>query len=83
MKERIAIIAGYRSPMGKAGGALKNLTAHDLGARIVKEVVLRSKVDPEIIDEIIIGNVAQPGEAASQASSVQSTLPPTDRQHAP
>jgi len=67
MKERIAIIAGYRSPMGKAGGALKNVTAHDLGARIVKEVILRSKVDPEIIDEVIIGNVAQPGEAANIA----------------
>ena len=67
MKERIAIIAGYRSPMGKAGGALKNVTAHDLGARIVKEVVLRSKVDPEMIDEVIIGNVAQPGEAANIA----------------
>lgn len=67
MKERIAIIAGYRSPMGKGGGALKNLTAHDLGARIVKEVVLRSKVDPEMIDEVIIGNVAQPGEAANIA----------------
>ena len=67
MKERIAIIAGYRSPMGKAGGSLKNVTAHDLGARIVKEVVLRSKVDPEMIDEVIIGNVAQPGEAANIA----------------
>jgi acetyl-CoA acetyltransferase family protein len=67
MKERIAIIAGYRSPMGKAGGALKNVTAHDLGARIVKEVVLRSKVDPEMIDEVIIGNVAQPCEAANIA----------------
>ena len=67
MKERIAIIAGYRSPMGKAGGALKNVTAHDLGARIVKEVVLRSKVDPEMIDEVIIGNVAQPVEAANIA----------------
>ena len=67
MKERIAIIAGYRSPMGKAGGALKNVTAHDLGARIVKEVVLRSKVDPEMIDEVIIGNVAQPVESANIA----------------
>ena len=46
MKERIAIVAGFRSPMGKAGGALKNLTAHDLGARIAKEVIIRSKVDP-------------------------------------
>ncbi len=67
MKERIAIISGFRSPMGKAGGALKNITAHDLGARIVKEVLLRSKVDPKEIDEVIIGNVAQPAEAANIA----------------
>lgn len=67
MKERIAIIAGYRSAMGKAGGALKNLTAHDLGAKIAKEVLLRSKIDPQKIDEVIIGNVAQPGDAANIA----------------
>ena len=67
MKERIAIIAGFRSPMGKAGGVLKNLTAHDLGARIAKEVLIRSKVDLEKIDEVIIGNVAQPAEAANIA----------------
>lgn len=67
MKERIAIIAGFRSPMTKAGGALKNVTAHDFGARIVKEVVIRSKIDPNKIDEVIIGNVAQPAEAANIA----------------
>ena len=67
MKERIAIIAGFRSPMGKAGGSLKNLTAHDLGARIAKEVILRSKIDINKIDEVIIGNVAQPGDAANIA----------------
>lgn len=67
MKERIAIVSGFRSPMGKAGGAMKNITAHDLGARIVKEVVIRSKIDPKQIDEVIIGNVAQPAEAANIA----------------
>ncbi len=67
MKERIAIISGYRTPMTKAGGALKNLSAHDLGARIVKEVVLRSKIPASMIDEIIIGNVSQPAEAANIA----------------
>jgi acetyl-CoA acetyltransferase family protein len=67
MKERIAIIAGFRSPMGKAGGVLKNLTAHDLGAKIVSEVVLRSKISPDKIDEVIIGNVANPAEAANIA----------------
>jgi acetyl-CoA acetyltransferase family protein len=67
MKERIAIISGFRSPMGKAGGVFKNLTAHDLGARIAKEVILRSKIDERKIDEVIIGNVAQPGDAANIA----------------
>jgi acetyl-CoA acetyltransferase family protein len=67
MKERIAIISGYRTPMTKAGGALKNLSAHDLGARIVKEVVLRSKIPADKIDEVIIGNVSQPAEAANIA----------------
>ena len=67
MKERIAIISGFRSPMGKAGGVMKNLTAHDLGARIAKEVVIRSGIDPEKIDEVIIGNVAQPADAANIA----------------
>ncbi|MBM5782787.1 MAG: thiolase family protein, partial [Pelagibacterales bacterium] len=65
MKERIAIIAGYRSPMGKAGGVFKNLSAHDLGARTAKEVLIRSKINPEEIDEVIIGNVAQPADAAN------------------
>lgn len=67
MKERIAVIAGFRSPMGKAGGALKNVTAHDLGARIVKEVVMRSKIDPNKIDHVIIGNAANPAEASNIA----------------
>lgn len=67
MKERIAIISGFRSPMGKAGGVLKNVTAHDLGAHIAKEVLIRAKIDPATIDEVIIGNVAQPAEAANIA----------------
>lgn len=67
MKERIAIISGFRSPMGKAGGVLKNVTAHDLGARIAKEVLLRSQIDPNKIDEVIVGNCGQPADAANIA----------------
>ena len=77
MKERIAIIAGYRSAMGKAGGALKNISASDLGARIAKEVILRSKIDPKIIDEVIVGNVSQPSDTANIARviAIKSSLP--------
>jgi len=67
MKERIAIISGYRSAMGKAGGVFKNLTAHDLGSRVAKEVLIRSNIDASLIDEVIIGNVSQPVEAANIA----------------
>lgn len=67
MKERIAVVSGLRSPMGKAGGVLKNVSAHDLGARIAREVILRSKLSSDQIDEVIIGNVAQPADAANIA----------------
>lgn len=77
MKERIAIISGYRSPMGKAGGVLKNLSASDLGARTLKEVLFRSGVDLSKIDEVIIGNVAQPADSAniSRVIALKAGLP--------
>ena len=67
MKERIAIISGYRSAMCKAGGALKNLNASDLGARVLREVILKSNIDVNDIDEVIIGNVANPANSANIA----------------
>lgn len=67
MKERIAIIEGFRTPMGKAGGVLKSVSAHDLGAKIVKELITRTRIDPNIIDEVIIGNVANLSDAANIA----------------
>lgn len=67
MKERIAIIDGVRTPMGKAGGQLKHLTAVDLGVHVVKEILARTQIDPLKIDELIFGSVAQPANAANIA----------------
>jgi len=67
MKERIAIIEGLRTPMGKAGGALKKVPAHDLGSKVVKELLTKTNIDPNIIDEVIIGNVANLSDAANIA----------------
>jgi acetyl-CoA acetyltransferase family protein len=67
MKERIAIVDGVRTPFSKAGGALKNITADDLGALPVKELLFRLNWNPADIDEVIIGNVAQPANAANIA----------------
>ncbi len=67
MRERIAIIGGLRTPMGKAGGALKNVAADDLAVRVVQELVIRTGIDTNKIDEVIFGNVAQPGNMANIA----------------
>lgn len=67
MKERIAIVEGVRSPMARAGTALKDTPADDLGAMVLREVLIRSKIDPKEIDEVIVGNAAQPANAANIA----------------
>lgn len=72
MKQRIAVIAGYRSAMGKAGGVLQNLSAQHLGSCLAKEVIAKSNLPSSLIDEVIIGNVSQPAEAANIAKIIAS-----------
>ncbi len=67
MKERIAIIDGLRTPIAKAGGKFQGFQAEKLGAHIVQELALRVGIPFEDYDEIIIGNVSQPGHAANVA----------------
>ncbi len=67
MKERIAIIDGIRTPIAKAGGNFKDIQAERLGAHIAQELVLRVGIPFEKYDEVIMGNVSQPGHAANVA----------------
>lgn len=70
MRERIAIIDAIRTPYAKAGGVLARYGADDLGAIAVREVMARTGYDPSQIDECIVGNVAQPADAANVARVV-------------
>lgn len=65
MKERIAFIDGIRTPFCKAGGALSGAHGDDLGAFILSELMVRSKVPYEMIDEVICGNGTMPPESAN------------------
>lgn len=67
MKERIAIIDGLRTPVAKAGGKLQKIQAEKLGAHIVQELALRVGLGLDEYDEVIMGNVSQPGHAANVA----------------
>ncbi len=67
MQREIVVISGWRSPLGKAGGALAGMTAVDLGVAVAREVIARSPVPVGTLDSVIIGNVIQPAEAANIA----------------
>ena len=59
-KERLVIVDGYRTPFCKSGTLLKNATASDLATHVFREVIDRTGIDPELIDEVILG-CAGPG----------------------
>jgi len=61
------IVSAVRTPTGKFLGALKDFTAHQLGALAVAEAVRRARIDPDIVDECIMGNVVTAGEGQNPA----------------
>jgi acetyl-CoA C-acetyltransferase len=71
MQEAV-IVSAVRTPTGKFLGALKDLTAPDLGAIVVREAVKRAGVDPDLVEECIMGNVVSAG--VGQAPARQAAL---------
>jgi len=59
---KTVIIDGARTAFGKFGGALSSFTASDLGAAAIKEALQRAQVNPEDVQEVIMGNVLQAGQ---------------------
>src|SRR5918999_3448349 len=60
-KREAVIISAVRTPVGKFQGGLKDFSATDLGALVVRESVRRANVRPEEVDEVIMGCVIQAG----------------------
>jgi acetyl-CoA C-acetyltransferase len=60
MRESV-IVSAVRTPTGKFLGVLKGFTATQLGALVVAEAVRRTGIDPQIVDECIMGNVVSAG----------------------
>ena len=59
--DEVVIISACRTAVGKFQGSLSDLTAPQLGAVVVREAVKRAKLDPEQVDECIMGNVVSAG----------------------
>ncbi|TFZ39509.1 acetyl-CoA C-acetyltransferase [Soehngenia longivitae] len=69
MKQAV-IVSAVRTPIGSYGGAFKDVSAVDLGVAVVKEALKRANVNPEMVDEVIFGNVLQAGLGQNVARQV-------------
>jgi len=59
--ERAVIVSALRTPIGRFMGGLSAIPAPKLAAGLIKETITRTKLDPETVDEVILGNVLQAG----------------------
>jgi acetyl-CoA C-acetyltransferase len=76
--DEIVIVSGVRTPVGKFQGSLSDVSATRLGAVVVREVVQRAQLQPEQIDECIMGNVVSAGLGQNPArqAAIFGGLPP-------
>ncbi len=75
--EEAVIVSAVRTPIGRFGGGLSEVSAVDLGAVVVEEAVKRACVEAEQVDEVIMGNVLMAGQGMNPArqSLVKAGLP--------
>jgi len=71
------IVSATRTPIGKFLGGLVTLSAPELGAIAIREAVRRAGIAPEVIDEVIMGNVvsAGVGQAPARQAALKAGLP--------
>jgi acetyl-CoA C-acetyltransferase len=61
VSKEVVIVSAVRTAIGNFNGSLKDISAPDLGAVVIKEALQKSGVKPEEVDEVIMGNVLQAG----------------------
>jgi acetyl-CoA acyltransferase len=72
---RVAIVAGCRTPFVRSGGVYRDLTAVDLAAAAVRELLERTEVDPASIDTVVMGQVVPSVKAPNLAREVTLRMP--------
>jgi acetyl-CoA C-acetyltransferase len=75
----VVIVGAARTPVGAFGGALSKLSAIDLGVVAAKEAMKRAGIKPEIVENVLIGNVlsAGLGQNPSRQVAVNAGIPET------
>ncbi len=65
--EEVVIVAGVRTPVGRYMGVLKDIQAYDLAATVINEATGRSGIEPQDVDQVIMGEAYQNGECVNIA----------------
>lgn len=76
MKDAV-IVSAVRTAVGSFGGSLKDISAAELGAIVIKEAVKRAGIQPADVDEVYMGNVVQAGQGQNVArqAAVKAGIP--------
>lgn len=74
MKRDAVIVSAVRTAIARQGMALASVPAHVFGAEVMKEAIKRAKVDPEQIDDVILGNVLSGGGNIARLTALQTGL---------
>ena len=77
MQPKSVIVAAKRTPIGAFQGQLSSLSASDLGSIVIKQVLIDAQVQPDQVDEVILGNVlsAGQGQAPARQATIKSGCP--------
>ncbi|WP_304680916.1 acetyl-CoA C-acetyltransferase [uncultured Clostridium sp.] len=73
----VVIVSAVRTAIGSFGGSLKDVPAAELGSIVIKEAVNRAKIKPELVEEVVMGNVIQAaqGQNVARQAAIKAGLP--------
>lgn len=74
---KVYIVAAKRTAIGKFLGGLSPVSAAELGATVIKNIIAETKIDPAVIDEVIVGNVlsAGKGQGIARQAAIKGGIP--------
>ena len=77
MSKSVVITSATRTAIGSLGKSLKNISGDELGSTVIKETILRSKITPSDVDEVIMGQVLTGGTGQNPArqAAMKSGIP--------
>ncbi|MEH6688872.1 MAG: acetyl-CoA C-acetyltransferase [Halopseudomonas sabulinigri] len=75
--QEVVIVAATRTAIGSFGGQFAHVPAHELGATVIRALLDQTKIDPAIVDEVILGHVltAGCGQNPARQAAIHGGLP--------